>query len=89
MRVEIAGAQITDAVADVIDSLQNDSGVADCYLRALDIITRRVILDINADDDAATFNLLRSLQMIRRDIATLAAPPDVDDSANDTAAASL
>jgi hypothetical protein len=92
MRIEVAGAQITDAVVDVLDTLQNDRDIVDMYVRTLDELTRSVILDITATDDesdTSTMSKLRVLQMIRRDLMTLAAPPDVDDPANDTPTAQI
>lgn len=91
MRIEVAGAQITDAVVDVLDTLQNDRDVVDMYVRTLDELTRSVILDLTADDesDTAAMSKLRVLQMIRRDLLTLATPPDVDDPANDTPTAQI
>lgn len=91
MRIEVAGAQITDAVVDVLDTLQNDRDVVDMYVRTLDELTRCVILDITADDesDTAAMSKLRVLQMIRRDLTTLATPPDVDDPANDIPTAQI
>lgn len=86
MRIEIAGAQITDAVVDIIDTLQNDRDITRVYLEAIDEITRTVILDITAADEEADSRVLgriRALQMIRRDLATLSSPPDADDPAND------
>ena len=49
------------------------------------------ILDISGDDEEDTEILgrLRALQMIRRDIVTLATPPDVDIPENDTPTASF
>lgn len=91
MRIEVAGAQITDAVVDVLDTLQNHRDVVDMYVRTLDELTRCVILDLTADDesDTATMSKLRVLQMIRRDLTTLATPPDVDDPANDIPTAQI
>lgn len=91
MRIEIAGAQITDAVVEVLDMLQNDTELASVYLQTLDELTRSVILDISGidADDSKTLNRLRTLQMIRRDIAALSMPPDADDPANDTPSAQL
>lgn len=91
MRIEVAGAQITDAVVDVLDTLQNDRDIVDMYVRTLDELTRCVILDITADDesDTSAMSKLRVLQMIRRDLMTLATPPDVDDPANDTPTAQI
>lgn len=76
---------------DVLDTLQNDRDIVDMYVRTLDELTRCVILDITADDesDTAAMSKLRVLQMIRRDLMTLATPPDVDDPANDTPTAQI
>lgn len=92
MRLEVAGAQITDAVVEVLDTLQNQPDLTKVYLQTLDDVTRIVILDLSGEDaeaDLKTLSRLRALQMVRRDIATLAAPPDADDPANDIPAASL
>ena len=92
MRIEVAGAQITDAVVEVLDTLQNQTELTSEYLQVLDEVTRAVILDISGVDeeaDSRTLSRLRVLQMIRRDIITLSMPPDVDDPANDTPAMQL
>ncbi|OKY84234.1 MAG: hypothetical protein BHV69_09395 [Bacteroidales bacterium 52_46] len=92
MRLEVAGAQITDAIVDVLDTLQNQPDIAKTYTRTIDEVTRLVILDLSTVDeqaDAEVINRLRALQMIRRDIVTLSSPPDVDLPANDVPAASL
>ena len=84
MRIEVAGAQVTDDVVDVLDTLQNHRDVVDMYVRTLDELTRSVILDVTAADDesdTSAMSKLRVLQMIRRDLTTLATPPDVDDPA--------
>ena len=90
MRIEAAGAQITDAVIEVLDTLQNQPELRDAYIETIDEVSRSVILDLTATDtesDARTLSRLRALQMIRRDILTLAGPPDVDMPENDTPAA--
>ncbi len=92
MRIEIAGAQITDAVVDVIETLQSSPEIAKTYINTIDDLTRAVILDLSATDDesdAVTLSRIRVLQMIRRDIIALATPPDVDIPANDTPTAQL
>ncbi len=92
MRLEVAGAQVTDAVVEVLDTLQNQTELTKMYLQTLDEVTRSVILDISGVDEEAdtrTLSRLRALQMIRRDIITLSMPPDADDPANDIPAASL
>lgn len=91
MRIEIAGAQVTDSVVDVLDTLQNQPEIIKSYLQVIDTVTRLIILDISGDeeDDIEAMSRLRALQMIRRDIKTLATPPDADDPANDIPAASI
>jgi hypothetical protein len=92
MRLEVAGAQITDAVVDVLDTLQNQPHIAKTYTRTIDEVTRLVILDLSTVDEQAdteVMNRLRALQMLRRDIITLSSPPDVDLPSNDLPAASL
>lgn len=92
MRIEVAGTQITDAVVEVLDTLQNQTELTREYLQVLDEVTRAVILDISGDDaetDSRTLSRLRALQMIRCDLITLSMPPDVDDPANDIPAAQL
>lgn len=87
MRIEVAGAQITDSVAEVLDSWQNDGGMADIFIDALDTLTRSVILDLSGSDeerDAVTLSRLRALQLMRRDILTLSRPADADLPENDT-----
>ncbi len=86
MRIEIAGAQITDAVLDVIETLQTTPDVARMYTDTIDALCRRLLLDFDGDDlnDADTLAQLRTLQMIRRDFLTLASPPDVNLPQNDT-----
>lgn len=92
MRLEVSGAQITDAVVEVLDTLQNQPDLTKVYLQALDDVTRIVIIDLSGEDaeaDLKTLSRLRALQMVRRDIATLTTPPDVDLQANDIPAAVL
>lgn len=92
MRIEIAGAQITDTVVEVLDTLQNHRDVTEIYLQTLDEVTRTVILDLSGFDeetDSRTLSRLRALQMIRRDLTTLSMPPDVSDPINDTPAVQL
>ncbi len=92
MRIEVAGAQITDSVVEVLETLQNDLEVIKAYLEAIDEVIHTAILDISGYDEAADSKImsrLRALQMIHRDLTTLAAPPDVDLPENDTPAAQL
>lgn len=85
MRMEIGGAQVTDSVIDVLDTLQNQPEIVKTYINVIDEITRSSILDISGDeeDDVAIMARLRALQMMRRDIASLSSPPDLDDPLND------
>ena len=91
MRIEIAGAQMTDAVVEVLDTLQNQRDLTNIYISTLDELTRLVILDISGDEtqDSPTLARLRALQMIRKDLLTLSTPPDVDEPANDIPTASF
>lgn len=91
MRIEIAGAQITESVVDVIETLQVEREIRRQYVETLDYLTRYIIMDINGDDeeDAATLGRLRVLQMLRRDINILADPPEVDLPENDVPTASF
>ena len=91
MRIEIAGAQITDAIVEVLDTLQNQRDLTNIYISTIDELTRLVILDTSGDEDqdSPTLAHLRALQMIRKDLLTLSAPPDADDPANDIPTASF
>lgn len=84
MKIEIAGAQITDAVVDILDDLQNMTDYTKMYLATLDELTRDIILDISGEDEnnSRTIDRLRVLQMIRRDLMVLSMPPDADDPKN-------
>jgi hypothetical protein len=89
MRVEIAGAQITDAIVEVIEDLQNDPEIAQAYIKTIERVTSIMILD-TADMDSEEFrSLLCGLEKIRRSLSTLACPPDVDLPENDVPAARL
>lgn len=89
MRIEIGGAQVTDAVVEVLDTLQNQPEIVRSYLQVIDSVSRTIILDISDEDDTEAMSRLRALQMIRRDIVTIATPPDVDDEANDIPTATV
>lgn len=85
MRLEIAGADITDAVIEVLDTLQNDREILRNYIDTLERLGRRILLDPDSDmDSEGTLGDLRVLQMIRNDLQTLAAPPDASLPENDT-----
>ena len=92
MRIEIAGAQITDSVVEVLDNLQNQPRHIDKYIEALNRYVRLEAANMtgdNADADAVVFERLGLLQSIRNDLLTLAAPPDADLPENDTPTASF
>lgn len=92
MRLEVAGAQITDAVVEVLDTLQNQPDVAKLYVETIDTIMRYLIDGTDTSDyniDSETMERLRVMQMIRRDILAIATPPDVDDPGNDVPVASI
>ncbi len=91
MRIEIAGAQITDAVVETLENLQTNTDTAAMYADTLNQLGRMLVesSDGTPEGDAAALARIRVLQMIRDDLATLAAPPDADDPANDTPTASF
>lgn len=86
MRLEIAGADITDAMVEVLDDLQNSVGLLKTYTDTLDELTRQTILSITGIDEKDAFVLgrLRVLQHIRQSLITLGDPPDAGDPSNDT-----
>lgn len=94
MRVEIAGAQITTAVVDIIDTLQNEPETIDLYRRTLRHIAS-LLIDVDPDfypsacHDLNPLGALRTLQMIMHDLDTIASPADVNLLENDTPTASL
>lgn len=92
MRLEVGGAQITESMVEVLETLQSQPEVAKVYLQTLDEVTRSVILDISSLDDESdvrTLSRLRALQMIRRDIVTFAMSPEIDAPENDIPVAQL
>ncbi len=89
MRMTVAGAEITDRVVEVIENLQTEPELLKEYTDTIDWLYRTVLLDIDLADsgtDTEMLSRLRVLQMIRRDLMTLASPPDVDLPENDTPA---
>ncbi|MCM1450677.1 MAG: hypothetical protein NC102_00240 [Clostridium sp.] len=88
MRIIAAGAQITTAVVEVLETLQGQPDIAKLYIGAIDSITRAAIEGFSGNDerDAETLSILRALQMMRRDIEALASPSDADLPENDTPA---
>lgn len=92
MRLEVGGAQITESMVEVLETLQTQQEVTRIYLQTLDEVTRSVILDISGLDDesdALTLSRLRALQMIRRDLVTLSISPEIDAPDNDIPTAQL
>lgn len=86
MRIEVAGANITTSVAEIIDTLQNDGITLKGYTAAIDRVICHLILtsDEVEDDALETLNTVRQLAMLRQDLCSLAAPSDADDPENDT-----
>lgn len=77
---------------EILETLQTQPEITKVYLQTLDEVTRSVILDISGLDDESdklTLSRLRALQMIRRDIETLAMSPEIDAPENDTPVAQL
>lgn len=92
MRLEVGGAQITESMVEIIETLQTQPEVTRVYLQTLDEVTRSVILDtsgLNDESDIRTLSSLRALQMIRRDIITFAISPEIDAPENDVPVAQL
>ena len=89
MRVEIAGAQLTESVVDVIETLQTQPEILAAYRRTVPALSRMLILLPDDDDDAETMSHLRALQMMMRDLEAMAFPAGMDDPGNDIPAATL
>lgn len=91
MRIEIAGANITSAVVEVIDTLQTDRVTFTGYASALDRVIRHLILSADEveDDATETLNTIRQLTMLKQDLAAIAMPPDADNPENDVPLTSL
>ena len=89
MRVEIAGAQLTESVVDVIETLQTQPEILAAYRRTVSALSRMLILSPDDDDDAEKMAHLRALQMMMRDLEAMAFPAGVDDPGNDIPAATL
>ena len=83
MRLEVAGAQITEDVVDVIETLQTQPEILKAYCRKVSILSHKLILTPDDDDDVETIAHLRALQMMIRDFETIANPPGADDVGND------
>lgn len=79
MKMEVAGAQITDDVVKTLATLQGNAAMTQVYLETIDEVTRTIILNIADDDEEnlLTLSQLSILQYIRRDLLTLAEPLDV------------
>lgn len=92
MRLVVAGAEITTAVVEVIETLQSQPEIARAYLDTIDELTRATILDMDAaacDTGTETMSRLRVLMLLRRDIAVIASPPDLALEENDIPAVEL
>lgn len=81
MRLVVAGANITDAVVERLDDMQNTE-CGRSWLRTLDEINRHVQRTMPNTDIALRW--MGELAGIRNALSTLIAPPDADDPANDT-----
>jgi hypothetical protein len=89
MRLEVGGAQITEGVAEVMETLQTQPEILKAYRRTVSVLSRMLILSPDDDDDVETMAHLRALQMMIRDFETIANPPGGDDVVNDIPVASL
>lgn len=92
MLIEVAGAEITSAMIEVIETLQTDTQYTRLLVNTIEDLARRLSLDtdlIDGEDDSRVLAQIRVLQMIRRDLLTLASPPDIADEENDKPVARL
>ena len=89
MRLEVGGAQITEGVAEVMETLQTQPQILKAYRRTVSILSHKLILTPDDDDDVETMAHLRALQMMIRDLETIANPPGADDIENDNPVVSL
>lgn len=92
MRIEIMGANVTDSVADVLDTLQNCDATYRGYLDALDWATYSILLAneaVDEDNPRGVLSKLQYLSMLRRDLVALARPADADLEENDIPAVSF
>jgi hypothetical protein len=89
MRLEVGGAQITEGVAEVMETLQTQPEILKAYRRTVSVLSRRLILSPDDDDDVETMAHLRALRMMIRDLETIANPPRADDIENDNPVVSL
>lgn len=92
MRAVIAGAEITSAMVDVIETLQTGPSVVKSYLSLIEELAAKLCQGISTTDkehDDVIFRKLHTLQLLRRDILTLSNPPDLNDPSNDIPAVQL
>ncbi len=81
MRLIVAGAQITDAMVEILDDLQN-SPLGKGYADVIDEACRVIMLADHPDGEAA-IGMLRELVLLRKAVCILASPPDADLPQND------
>ena len=86
MRITIAGAAITDAVVDVLDTLQNQPETVDHYAEVIDQLKNYLITSADEVDDRRWRDWMCTMSAMFRDLLTLSSPPDIDDPENDTPA---
>lgn len=92
MRIEIMGANVTDAVADVLDTLQNCDATYRGYIDALDWAMSSILLAneaVDEDNPRGVLSNLQYLSMLRRDLVALARPADANLEENDVPTASF
>lgn len=83
MKTTIDNAVITGSVAAVVAELQSKGGSADLYVRVLDSVMERILLDPDGDEYPGTLDELRALQQLKNDIKMLASVQE-DEQPEDT-----
>lgn len=82
MRIEVGGAQVTESVAELIETVQTDSAYLKEITEGIARLSQLVALDADLSD-AEGMQLMRVLQTIMRDYQCLATPPELEDPTND------
>ena len=83
MRLEVGGAQITESVAEVMETLQTQPEILKAYRKTVSALSLMLMLSPDDDHDVETMAHLRASQMMMRDFETIANPPGADDVGND------
>lgn len=77
MSLEVGMAKISDEMIELFATLQEEPGIITSYRKTVSALSRMLILSPYDDDDMERMGHLRSLQMMLRDLETIALPPGV------------